>query len=284
MRLPQVKRSPPSLKTASTCKDRRVIVVGDSLLQGTEGPICRPDPTRREVCCLPGARVRDISKIIPGLIQPSDYYPLLIIQACGKEIDKESLRSIKKDFRRMGRLLEGAGVQVVFSSTPMVSGKGTGRIQKTQLLNRWLKSWCRHMNFGFFDHGTIYTALGMMAADASSLSLRGKRILAEELAGLQLVPTWVPPGERLLPEILRRPRQGSRSHRNGRQQPRRLQRPRLRSCTRLIGRLLPKCLRKLRLSPQPKMLVCRSLAVLSARAWPLQCWVREAVIVFTVTR
>ena len=36
----------------------------------------------------------------------------------------------------------------------------------------------------FFDHGAIYSAPGMMAADGSSLSLRGKRILAEELAGL----------------------------------------------------------------------------------------------------
>lgn len=184
MRLPQVKRSPRSLKTASTRKDRRVIVVGDSLLQGTEGPICRPDPTRREVCCLPGARVRDISKKISRLIHPSDYYPLLIIQAGSEEVGKQSLRSIKKDFRGMGRILEGAGVQVIFSSMPVVSGKDTGRIQKTHLLNRWLKSWCRHKNFGYFDHGAIYTAPGMMAADASSLSLRGKRVLAEELAGL----------------------------------------------------------------------------------------------------
>ena len=37
---------------------------------------------------------------------------------------------------------------------------------------------------GFFDHGAIYSAPGMMAADGSSLSLRVKRILAEELAGL----------------------------------------------------------------------------------------------------
>ena len=36
----------------------------------------------------------------------------------------------------------------------------------------------------FFDHGAIYSAPGMMAADGSSLSLRGKRILAEELVGL----------------------------------------------------------------------------------------------------
>ena len=30
----------------------------DELLRGTEGPIYQPDPTRREVCCLPGAWVR----------------------------------------------------------------------------------------------------------------------------------------------------------------------------------------------------------------------------------
>ena len=38
--------------------------------------------------------------------------------------------------------------------------------------------------FFFFDHGAIYSAPGMMAADGSSLSLRGKMILAEELVGL----------------------------------------------------------------------------------------------------
>ena len=53
----KVRRSAPRLKTASSRKER-VIVVGDSLLRGTEGPIYQPDPTRREVCCLPGAWVR----------------------------------------------------------------------------------------------------------------------------------------------------------------------------------------------------------------------------------
>ena len=69
----KVRRSAPCLKTASSKKERRVIVVGDSLLRGTEGPICWPDPTCRKVCCLFGARVRDISRKLPSLIHPSDY-------------------------------------------------------------------------------------------------------------------------------------------------------------------------------------------------------------------
>uniref|UniRef100_A0A493TIQ7 C-type lectin domain-containing protein n=1 Tax=Anas platyrhynchos platyrhynchos TaxID=8840 RepID=A0A493TIQ7_ANAPP len=38
-------------------------------------------------------------------------------------------------------------------------------------------------NLGFFDHGTLYSAHGLMAVDGS-LSYRGKRILGQELAGL----------------------------------------------------------------------------------------------------
>lgn len=34
----------PCLKTASDKKERRVIIVGSSLLRGTEGPVCGADP------------------------------------------------------------------------------------------------------------------------------------------------------------------------------------------------------------------------------------------------
>lgn len=57
-------------------------MVGDSLRRGMEGPIYRPDPdlSHREVCCLPGARVRDITRKLPELVHPTDYYLLLIVQ------------------------------------------------------------------------------------------------------------------------------------------------------------------------------------------------------------
>ncbi|TRZ23385.1 hypothetical protein HGM15179_003736 [Zosterops borbonicus] len=81
-------REPPNyassvrqMTTSNIKKKRRVVVVGDSLLQRTEGTVCRPDPAHREVCCLPGAWVRDITEKLSGLIQPYDYYPLLILQA-----------------------------------------------------------------------------------------------------------------------------------------------------------------------------------------------------------
>lgn len=52
--------STPCIKTASIKKGRWVIVIGGSLLKGTEGSISRPDPVLREVCCHPGAWVKDV--------------------------------------------------------------------------------------------------------------------------------------------------------------------------------------------------------------------------------
>lgn len=79
------------LQTASAKTDRRVIVVGDSLLMGTGNPICRPDPTHREVCCLHGVQVKDTTRRLPGLVHPSDYYPILIVQAGNDEVALRSL-------------------------------------------------------------------------------------------------------------------------------------------------------------------------------------------------
>ena len=71
MRLSRVRRSTPHLKTASTKNKKRVIVIGNSFLRGTEGPICQPDPTNREVCCLLRPQDPDITRKLSGLVCPS---------------------------------------------------------------------------------------------------------------------------------------------------------------------------------------------------------------------
>jgi len=72
----------------------------------------------------------------------------------------------------------------VFFSIPSVAGKSTERGRKTHLINRWLRDWCRQWNFGFFDHGEVHMALGLMATERVQLSQRGKRILAHKLSVL----------------------------------------------------------------------------------------------------
>ena len=98
-REPKLRQSPPCLETASVREGRREIVVRDSLLRGMEGLICSPDLTSMELCCLPGAHIRDITRKVPGLVCSSDYCPLLIVQVGSDEIAQGSLRTIRRDFR-----------------------------------------------------------------------------------------------------------------------------------------------------------------------------------------
>ena len=67
---------------------------------------------------------------------------------------------------------------------PSVAAWDTERTKKIHLINTWLNGWCHHRNFGFFNHGAVFLAPVLMAADGSHLSQRGKDLLAQELAGL----------------------------------------------------------------------------------------------------
>ena len=96
-----------SIKTSSAKKKQSLTVIGDALLKGAEGPIHRPEPLHRELCCLLGARVKDIRKKLPSLVRPSDYYPLLLFQVGSDGIGRTSLKTLKKDFRDLGQQMKG---------------------------------------------------------------------------------------------------------------------------------------------------------------------------------
>jgi len=129
--LPKMSQSAPRMMTVSVKKKRRVIVVCDSLLRGTEGPICQPDPFHREVCCLPRAQVRDVAKKLSGLVQLSDYYPLLVMKVDSDEVVERSPKVIKKYFRALGKLVEGSEDRWFFPQSCQWQGripKGTGKL------------------------------------------------------------------------------------------------------------------------------------------------------------
>lgn len=149
--------------------------MGDSLLKGTKGLVCQLGPSHREVWCLPGAWVRDITRRLLRLIQPSDYSPLLVAQVGRDKVDEKSPRAIKKDFKALGQLVEGTGAQVVFSSIPSVAGKNAKK-NRTHLVNMYLKDQCHWWNFIFFNHEVLYTTPGLLETDGVHLSSKGKRI------------------------------------------------------------------------------------------------------------
>jgi len=100
------------------------------------------------------------------------------------EVAVSSPKAIKKEFKALGRLVKESGAQVIFSSLLPVVGRDVERHRQTQSINTWLRDWCHRHNFGFFDHGTTYTAPSLLASNGDQLSQRGKRIFAQKLAGL----------------------------------------------------------------------------------------------------
>ena len=70
---------------------------GSSFWEEQRPPVCCPDLTCREVCCLPGAQVRDITRRLLSLVCPSDSYPLLIVQGCSSEVTERRLNASTKD-------------------------------------------------------------------------------------------------------------------------------------------------------------------------------------------
>ena len=156
---------------------------GGECLAKAEGPLCRPNPLHREVCCLLGVRVKDVRKKLPSLVRPTDYYPLLLFQVGSDDLGRTSLRTLKKDFRALGRQVKGSGAQVVFSSIPPAIGNNEGRDMMGQQTNTWLRAWCARQGFGFFDLGSVCKSLGRPAAAGSGFSHRLRGVLRRELGG-----------------------------------------------------------------------------------------------------
>ena len=64
---------------------------------------------------------------------------------------------------------------MIFSCIPSVAVRDMEWARKTQVVNKWQTGWCCHRIFGFFDHGAIYLAPGLMAAEGLMAALVSKR-------------------------------------------------------------------------------------------------------------
>lgn len=82
----------------------------------TNVPFCLPDHILRDICCLPGACICVITKMLPSLIKLEDF---LLFHVGTTEAVTRRLGNIKRDFMSLGKMLKGSGVQVVFSILPV---------------------------------------------------------------------------------------------------------------------------------------------------------------------
>lgn len=57
--------------------------------------------------------------MLPNLVRPSDYYPLLIVQAGSDDIEERSLKAIKRDWGMITSLLLLATLLLIQAGMPL---------------------------------------------------------------------------------------------------------------------------------------------------------------------
>uniref|UniRef100_A0A803T042 SGNH hydrolase-type esterase domain-containing protein n=1 Tax=Anolis carolinensis TaxID=28377 RepID=A0A803T042_ANOCA len=163
---------------------KQVLVVGDSLLRGTEAIISRPDGMARETCCLPGAKIHHITQRLSRLLKPHHPPHLMLIHVGTNDTARHTFQKITNDFRALGTKLKLYNVHVIFSSLLPVVGHGSTRAGKIVQVNNWLRKWCQEEHFGFLDHGLLFQEDGLLASDGVHLTQVGKHLFAHRLTNL----------------------------------------------------------------------------------------------------
>ncbi|KAM7151373.1 uncharacterized protein RBU57_012041 isoform 1-T3 [Macrochelys suwanniensis] len=165
-------------------RKRQVYMIGDSLLRRIGRPVTRADPENRRVCCLPGAKIRDVDLRLKRILTGAGKNPLIILHVGTNDMARFSLEHIKGDYARLGKTLKEIEVQVIFSGILPVPREGQQRSDKIMMINRWLRRWCYKEGFGMYGHWEAFMDRGLFSRDGLHLSREGNRLLGWRLAQL----------------------------------------------------------------------------------------------------
>jgi len=75
-------------------KRGRAIVIGDSIVRGIDRRFCGRKRESRMVCCLPGARVKDVSERLQGILEGEGEQPVVVVHI-GTNGIQNGMRSYK---------------------------------------------------------------------------------------------------------------------------------------------------------------------------------------------
>ncbi|XP_072125340.1 transmembrane protein 204 isoform X5 [Mobula birostris] len=106
--------SDPVVQKGGTEK-RRAVVIGDSIVRGADRRFCGREKDTRMVCCLPGARVRDVSDRVHDILVREGKQPEVVIHVGTNNIGRKRDEVLKCEFRELGRRLKNRISWVTFS-------------------------------------------------------------------------------------------------------------------------------------------------------------------------
>uniref|UniRef100_A0A8C3P9C4 Ig-like domain-containing protein n=1 Tax=Chrysemys picta bellii TaxID=8478 RepID=A0A8C3P9C4_CHRPI len=165
-------------------RKRQVYVIGDSLLRRIDWPVTRADPENRRVCCLPGAKIRDVDLRLKRILTGAGKNPMIVLHVGTNDTARFWLERIKGDYARLGKTLKEIEAQVIFSGILPVPREGQQRCDKIMTINKWLRQWCYKEGFGMYGHWEAFMDRGLFSWDELHLSNEGNRLLGWRLAQL----------------------------------------------------------------------------------------------------
>ncbi|XP_059499497.1 uncharacterized protein LOC132207556 [Stegostoma tigrinum] len=164
-------------------QNRKVLVVGDSIVRGIDRRFCGQDRDSRKVCCLPGARVRDVSDRVYKVLKGEGEQPEIVLHIGTNDIARNRFEDIKSDFRELGWKLQSRTNRVVFSGLLPVPRDSEVRNRERAQLNTWLRSWCRREGFRYVDNwDAFWGRWDLYKKDGLHLNWKGTNVLGGRFA------------------------------------------------------------------------------------------------------
>ncbi|XP_062896362.1 uncharacterized protein LOC134342314 [Mobula hypostoma] len=165
-------------------RKRRAVVIGDSIVRGSNRRFCGRSPETRMVVCLPGARVWDISDRVQDILKWEGEEPEVLVHIGTNDIGRKRDEVLKEEYRELGRELRKRTAKVVISGLLPVPRDSESRNAMRWRINAWLRDWSRGQGFKFLDHWDLFwRRCDLYKKDGLHLNPRGTNILAGRLAG-----------------------------------------------------------------------------------------------------
>ncbi|XP_055522044.1 uncharacterized protein LOC129716197 isoform X1 [Leucoraja erinacea] len=141
-------------------KAGKAIVVGDSIVRGTDRGFCGNRRDARMVCCLPGARIQDVTDRVQKILKGEGEHPEVVVHVGTNDVGKKGMNILQRDFRELGKMLKSRTSRVVISGLLPVPRAGESRNREIRDLNVWLRIWCTGQGFRFLDHWDLFWGKG----------------------------------------------------------------------------------------------------------------------------
>lgn len=89
------------------------MVIGDSLLRGTEAAVGEGNRVSQGVCCLPAARIHDVTEKWPSIIETTDHNPFHLNHQGTNNTARHGFQHTARDYQTLNRKLKGLGEQTI---------------------------------------------------------------------------------------------------------------------------------------------------------------------------